>query len=189
MHGRGLRTLFLVPMFRFVSLLLCCSIVGGYVCGNGDGFCHIFSSSKLTNVFGKVAFPLDSPVPVCLSSFVAGRKNINIKQGASGNEKLNSYCERIWNFPGSLHQELINKIIVSNSRKIIFCQKSIMNSHLLVLIILTPPFHLQESGAPLQQHVLVVEGTNWKHCLTELHTLNSIAIQIVFLQKCLPLRR
>lgn len=189
MHGRGLGTLFLVPMFRFVSILLCCSIVGGYVCGNGDGFCHIFSSSKLTNVFGKVAFPLDSSVPVCLSSFVAGRKNINIKQGSSGNEKLNSYCERIGNFPRSL-QELINKFIVSNSRKIIFCQKSIMNSHLLVLIILTPPFHLQESGAPLQQHVLfiVVEGMNWKHCLTELHTLNSIAIQIMFLQKCLPLR-
>lgn len=117
-------------------------------------------------------------------------KNINMKQGASGNEKLNSYCERIGNFPGSLHQELINKIIVSNSRKIKFCQKSIMNSHLLVLIILTPPFHLQESGAPLQQHVLfiVVEGMNWKHCLTKLHTLNSIAIQIMFLQKCLPLR-
>lgn len=116
MHGRGLGTLFLVPMFRFVSLLLCCSIVGGYVCGNGDGFCHIFSS--FTNVFGKVAFPLDSPVPVCLSSFVAERKNyINMKQCSSGNEKLNSYCERIGNFPGSLNQELINKIIPSNSRK------------------------------------------------------------------------
>lgn len=132
----------------------------------------------------------------CLSVFICSRKKnyINMKQCLSGNEKLNSYCERIGNFPGSFHQELINKIILSKPRKIIiFCQKSIMNSHLLVVIISTPPLQksgpVQGSGAPLQ-HVLfiVVEGMNWKHCLTELHTLNSIAIQIMFRQKCLPLR-